>query len=164
MHLEWSSKTSSFRTSCLQQGNGALPSHLTFERTRLEDHCAYKYLLNLAGNAASNRLKYLFFCNSTVVSPVRAGGSGGAGPNNEYEEFYFHRLEHGVNILRPASVDDLPALIQGFQASVTKDSEAERIAARGLAWAKRKASAVLLGAPHRTRGSLRAPRWGSRQH
>jgi hypothetical protein len=89
-----------------------LPPDLRFNRTSLVDHCAFKYLLNLAGNAASNRLKYLFFCNATVVSPVRAGGFGGAGPGNEYEEFFFHRLQPNVTVTSLRNARGRPKVVE----------------------------------------------------
>jgi|AntAceMinimDraft_5_1070358.scaffolds.fasta_scaffold136584_1 hypothetical protein len=39
----------------------------------------------------------------------------GAGPGNEFEEFFFHRLKDGVNCFRPETVFELPALIQSLQ-------------------------------------------------
>ena len=108
---------------------------LEFNRTSLPDHCRYKYLLNLAGNAASSRLKYLFFCNSTVVSPLRSGGNDGAGPGNEYEEFWYHRLKANENVLLPPDVTFLPGLIRELQLD---DIRARRIAAAGTEWARRE--------------------------
>ena len=81
------------------------------------DHCKYKYLLSLSGNANSNRYKYLFFCNATVVAPVRNGGNGGAGDGNEFEEFWHHRAIHGKTVLRPRSIEDLPQVVQELRAS-----------------------------------------------
>ena len=103
-----------------------------FTFTSHEDHCRYRYLLNLAGNGGSNRFKYLFFCNSTVVSPKRNGGLGGAGPGNEFEEFFYHRLVPGEHFVEPPSVDDLPAAVRKLRRN---DATARRIAAKGVEWA-----------------------------
>jgi hypothetical protein len=104
-----------------------------FKFTPHSDHCRYKYLLNLAGNGASNRYKYLFFCNSTVVSPVRNGGLGGAGPGNELEEFFYHRIANGVNALLPPDVESLAETVASLREN---DETARRIADAGLMWAR----------------------------
>jgi hypothetical protein len=108
---------------------------LHFNITSLPSHCQYKYLLNLAGNAASARYKYLFFCNSTVISPVRSGGFGGASEGNEYEEFFYHRLKDGENVLKPPTVHELPQVVAALNDDGTR---ARRIAAAGLKWANRE--------------------------
>jgi hypothetical protein len=53
---------------------------------------------------------------------VRAGGLGGAGPNNEFEEFFFHRLKDGDNCFRPKTVFELPELIHSLQPPLTSNS------------------------------------------
>jgi hypothetical protein len=114
----------------------------------------------LQNSTTKNRTKtrqYLFFCNSTVVAPVRAGGLAGAGPNNEFEEFFFHRLKDGDNCFRPKTVFELPELIHSLQPSATKSSSssssknpiksssvasgdvlAQAVASRGAAWASKE--------------------------
>jgi len=79
IELIYVNSTSQPPTLCAQD---RYPPELRYKPTSMPDHCKYKYLLNLAGNAASSRFKYLFMCNSTVISPVRSGGFGGAGPGN----------------------------------------------------------------------------------
>jgi len=108
---------------------------LHFNVTSLPSHCQFKYLLNLAGNAASARYKYLFFCNSTVISPVRSGGFGGASEGNEYEEFFHHRLKDGENVVKPPTVHNLPQVVAGLK---DDGDRARRIAAAGLKWANRE--------------------------
>ena len=57
-----------------------------------------RYLLNLAGNGASLRTKYLFFCGSAVVSPKKNGGHD-VEKWGEWEEWYYHRLQAGVHFV-----------------------------------------------------------------
>ena len=100
----------------------------------------------------SARLKYLFFCGSVVVAPVRGGGFR-TQPGNEFEEFFFHRLVDGDNALRPESVQDLPELVASLQDSSSSsstassnsgnsgdggDDRARSIAERGGAWAAKE--------------------------
>jgi len=144
-----------------------------FKSTSHSDHCRYRYVLNLCGNAGSNRFKvrkasllvsfflvsiiaffknpnqchlccmyiyfllllqYLFFCDSVVVSPLRNGGFG-ASEGNEFEEFWHHRLEPNVTFVQPSSIDALAETVKAFR---NDDAVARRIAAAGLAWAKRE--------------------------
>ncbi len=55
----------------------------------LEQHCNYKYLLHLEGHTYSSRLKYLLLCGSTVVYNVM----------DQWEEYWYHLLENGKNII-----------------------------------------------------------------
>ena len=48
---------------------------------RLEDHCAFKYLFNYRGVAASFRFKHLFLCGSTVLHV-----------GTEWKEFFYDSL------------------------------------------------------------------------
>ena len=97
------------------------------------------------------------------MAPVRAGGLAGAGPGNEFEEFFFHRLKDGDNCFRPKTVFELPDLIHRLQprtrtssstssrASSTGsanpieqenlasgDALAQAVASRGAAWASKE--------------------------
>lgn len=80
-------------------------------------------------------MQYLFFCGSVVVSPVRSGGNGGAGPGNEYEEYWSHRVKPGVHYVAPPTVTDLPASILELRAN---DAAARAIGEAGAAWAARE--------------------------
>jgi len=55
----------------------------------LEQHCSYKYLLHLEGASYSSRIKYLLLCGSTVVFNVI----------EYWEEYWYHLLENGKNII-----------------------------------------------------------------
>jgi len=55
----------------------------------LEQHCSYKYLLHQEGVTYSSRLKYLLLCGSTVVINVM----------EYWEEYWYHLLENGTNII-----------------------------------------------------------------
>jgi protein glucosyltransferase len=55
----------------------------------IEQHCNYKYLLQLEGVTYSSRLKYLLLCGSTVVFNVM----------EYWEEYWYHLLEDGKNII-----------------------------------------------------------------
>ncbi|CAF1010659.1 unnamed protein product [Adineta steineri] len=57
--------------------------------TTLEQHCNYKHLLHLEGNTYSSRLKYLLLCGSSVVYD----------PIEHYEEYWYHLLENGKNVI-----------------------------------------------------------------
>ena len=66
----------------------------------LEDHCAYRFLFNFRGVAASFRLKHLFLCGSLVFHVGR-----------EWDEFFYsalvpwiHYVPGSVALLSEASV------------------------------------------------------------
>ncbi|XP_069800693.1 protein O-glucosyltransferase 1 [Dendropsophus ebraccatus] len=84
----------------------------------LVDHCAFKYLFNFRGVAASFRLKHLFLCGSLVFHV-----------GEEWQEFFYHRLEPWVHYI-PVRQDlsDLRELLEFVKAN---DVEARRIAERG---------------------------------
>jgi hypothetical protein len=63
--------------------------------TTLEEHCAYKYLLHLPGVTYAARLKYLLFCNATVLAPML--GKSGSQKKGGWFEFYYHSLEAGAH-------------------------------------------------------------------
>jgi hypothetical protein len=51
-----------------------------------------------------------------VVAPLRAGGTGSASKENgEYEEFFYHRLVDGFNLLRPPTVHHLEQTVKALQ-------------------------------------------------
>ncbi|CAL1278037.1 unnamed protein product [Larinioides sclopetarius] len=60
----------------------------------LEDHCAYKYLFNFRGVAASFRLKHLFLCRALVFHV-----------GDEWVEFFYHRLKPWVHYI-PVATDN----------------------------------------------------------
>ncbi|KAE8620969.1 hypothetical protein XENTR_v10004629 [Xenopus tropicalis] len=84
----------------------------------LVDHCAYRYLFNFRGVAASFRLKHLFLCGSLVFHV-----------GDDWLEFFYHRLEPWVHYV-PVSPDlaDLRELLQFVSEN---DEEVKRIAERG---------------------------------
>ncbi|XP_075703373.1 protein O-glucosyltransferase 1 [Rhinoderma darwinii] len=84
----------------------------------LVDHCAFKYLFNFRGVAASFRLKHLFLCGSLVFHV-----------GDEWQEFFYHRLEPWVHYV-PVNQDlsDVRELLEFVKAN---DEEARRIAERG---------------------------------
>lgn len=84
----------------------------------LVDHCAYKYLFNFRGVAASFRMKHLFLCGALVFHV-----------GDEWREFFYHRLEPWVHYI-PVTPDlsDLRELLEFVKAN---DDEARRIAERG---------------------------------
>jgi len=51
------------------------------------DHCKYKYLVHTGGNSYSARLKYLMSCGSVLIYQKQ-----------EFQEFFYHLLENGVNM------------------------------------------------------------------
>lgn len=106
-----------------------------------QDHCKWKYLLQLQGHGASARLKYLLACNSTVILPHEAGGTH-ASRKNQFEEFFYHRLIDGENIVRVEDVFALPALMEQLvNGGPEEDERARRIAAAGAEFAKREITA-----------------------
>lgn len=117
-----------------------LRGHL--DGVRLTDHTRYRYLLQLHGHGASARLKYLLACQGLVVLPRVAGGLR-TSPGNQYEEFYYHLLEDGVNIVQVDSIDELPSLVKSLEAEEAAArqgpgrSKAEDIARRGADLARR---------------------------
>ncbi|KAM3933085.1 protein O-glucosyltransferase 1 isoform 1-T1 [Leptodactylus fuscus] len=84
----------------------------------LVDHCAFKYLFNFRGVAASFRLKHLFLCGSLVFHV-----------GDEWQEFFYHRLEPWVHYI-PVNQDlsDVRELLEFVKEN---DDEARRIAERG---------------------------------
>lgn len=105
------------------------------------DHCKWKYLLQLQGHGASARLKYLLACNSTVILPHEAGGTH-ASRHNQFEEFFYHRLVDGENIIRVEDVSKLPELMEQLvHGGPEQDDRARRIAAAGAAFAKKEITA-----------------------
>ncbi|XP_051162913.1 O-glucosyltransferase rumi homolog isoform X2 [Leptopilina boulardi] len=70
----------------------------------LESHCAYKYLFNYRGVAASFRHKHLFLCESLVFHV-----------GNEWTEFYYDAMKpwiHYIPVSKDASQSELEELIQ----------------------------------------------------
>ena len=106
-----------------------------------QDHCKWKYLLQLQGHGASARLKYLLACNSTVILPQEAGGTH-ASKHNQFEEFLYHRLVDGENIVRVEDVFKLPELLDRFvKGGPDEDAKARKIAAAGAAFAQKEITA-----------------------
>lgn len=86
----------------------------------LEDHCAYKYLFNFRGVAASFRLKHLFLCKSLVFHV-----------GDEWQEFFYTSLKpwvHYVPVKSNPSIEDITNLLNFFK---QHDKLAQQIAERG---------------------------------
>ncbi|CAJ0960568.1 unnamed protein product [Ranitomeya imitator] len=75
--------------SLLQDTLGRPPA----KEVPLTDHCAFKYLFNFRGVAASFRMKHLFLCRSLVFHV-----------GDDWQEFFYHRLEPWVHYI-PVSSD-----------------------------------------------------------
>lgn len=58
------------------------------EEVSLESHCAYKYLFNYRGVAASFRHKHLFLCGSLVFHV-----------GDEWTEFYYHAMKPWIHYI-----------------------------------------------------------------
>ncbi|CAN2387799.1 O-glucosyltransferase 1 [Pristimantis euphronides] len=84
----------------------------------LVDHCAFKYLFNFRGVAASFRLKHLFLCGSLVFHV-----------GDDWQEFFYHRLDPWVHYI-PVNQDlsDVRELLEFVKVN---DEEARKIAERG---------------------------------
>jgi hypothetical protein len=83
-----------------------------FNYATLQDHCQYKYLLHLAGNNYSSRMKYLLACGSIVFFMED--------PNIE---FYYHALTHMKHIVKVKSFEEIKAHIAYFESNVTAAEE-----------------------------------------
>jgi protein glucosyltransferase len=66
------------------------------EPVPLEDHCAYKYLFNFRGVAASFRHRHLFLCNSLVFHV-----------GNDYQEFYYDEMKPWVHYVPVTSTPNV---------------------------------------------------------
>lgn len=88
-----------------------------------EEHCKYKYLINLRGVAASFRLKHLFLCNSVVLNV-----------ESDMVEFFYHALRPWVHYvpIRP----DLGDLLDKVAFLRQNDHIAKQIANRGFNFIK----------------------------
>ncbi|XP_077149667.1 protein O-glucosyltransferase 1 isoform X1 [Ranitomeya variabilis] len=84
----------------------------------LTDHCAFKYLFNFRGVAASFRMKHLFLCRSLVFHV-----------GDEWQEFFYHRLEPWVHYIPVSS--DLSDLRELLEFVKENDDEVRKIADRG---------------------------------
>ena len=58
----------------------------------LEDHCKWKYLLNIPGRSYAGRLKYLLVSNSIVFNIKKK-------EEYQWDEFYYHILEDNKNYI-----------------------------------------------------------------
>jgi hypothetical protein len=85
----------------------------------LPDHCHYKYLLHLAGNSYSSRLKYLMACGSVVFFL--------SDPN---VEFYYSSLEHMKHVIHVQSYQEIRAYMSYFERNVTAAEEIGQAARR----------------------------------
>ncbi|XP_058803538.1 O-glucosyltransferase rumi homolog [Phymastichus coffea] len=100
----------------------------------LESHCAYKYLFNYRGVAASFRHKHLFLCGSLVFHV-----------GEEWTEFYYDVMKpwiHYIPVPSHATQDQLEELIQF---AIDNDAIAKKIADRGrnFIWKNLKLSDVM---------------------
>ncbi|XP_050462265.1 O-glucosyltransferase rumi homolog isoform X2 [Cataglyphis hispanica] len=86
----------------------------------LESHCAYKYLFNFRGVAASFRHKHLFLCRSLVFHV-----------GDEWTEFYYYAMKpwiHYIPVSKNADQKELENLIEFAR---NHDDLAKKIAHRG---------------------------------
>ncbi|KAK3240978.1 hypothetical protein CYMTET_49220 [Cymbomonas tetramitiformis] len=83
--------------------------------------CRFKYLVSISGNTYSNRLKYLFLCNSVVIN-IRKKGS--------FREFFEPLLTPGQHFIQLDDVRELPRVVAELRAN---DHLAEAMARRGTA-------------------------------
>ena len=84
----------------------------------LEEHCEYKYLLNIRGKAASFRLRHLFLCGSLVFHV-----------GDEWTEFFYCTLVPWVHYVPVGrGLEELQDLVAWFDAH---PQQARRIAAAG---------------------------------
>lgn len=86
----------------------------------LESHCAYKYLFNYRGVAASFRHKHLFLCGSLVFHV-----------GDEWLEFYYDSMKpwiHYIPVAKDASQSEIEELIQFAK---DNDEISRKIANRG---------------------------------
>lgn len=88
-----------------------------------EEHCKYKYLINLRGVAASFRLKHLFLCNSVVLNV-----------ESTMVEFFYHSLKPWVHYVPIRS--DLSDLLDKINFLKENDQLAREIAQRGYDFIK----------------------------
>nr|CAG4650212.1 EOG090X07KN [Sida crystallina] len=95
---------------------GAAPA----KEVSLESHCAFKYLFNYRGVAASFRFKHLFLCKSVVFHV-----------GDEWIEFFYHALKpwvHYIPVESNASQHQLRLLIEFAREN---DQLVAKMAARG---------------------------------
>nr|CAG4647963.1 EOG090X07KN [Moina brachiata] len=95
---------------------GAQPA----KEVALEDHCAYKYLFNYRGVAASFRFKHLFLCKSLVFHV-----------GSDWIEFFYPAMKpwvHYIPVPSTASKEAIARLVRFAQAN---DDAVSKIAARG---------------------------------
>ncbi|XP_012534667.1 O-glucosyltransferase rumi homolog isoform X2 [Monomorium pharaonis] len=86
----------------------------------LESHCAYKYLFNFRGVAASFRFKHLFLCRSLVLHV-----------GDEWMEFYYYAMKpwiHYIPVSKNADQKELENLIEFAR---NNDDLSKKIAYRG---------------------------------
>lgn len=67
-------------------------------------HLGYKYLLYNDGNTLSDRMRILLCSDSIIIRK-----------QSDYEEFYTHLLEDGVNYVSYSSEDDLRGIVERFE-------------------------------------------------
>ncbi|XP_033209397.1 O-glucosyltransferase rumi homolog [Belonocnema kinseyi] len=100
----------------------------------LESHCAYKYLFNYRGVAASFRHKHLFLCRSLVFHV-----------GHEWNEFYYNLMKpwiHYIPVPKDASQSELEELVQFAK---DNDEISKKIAHRGrdFIWEKLRMTDVI---------------------
>ena len=88
-----------------------------------EEHCKYKYLVNLRGVAASFRLNHLFLCNSVVLNV-----------ESDMVEFFYHALKPWVHYVPIRG--DLGDLLDKVAFLKENDHIAQEIANRGFEFIK----------------------------
>ncbi|UJR16899.1 hypothetical protein I4U23_003797 [Adineta vaga] len=87
----------------------------------LEEHCNYKYLAHLEGSSYSSRLKYLLLCGSPVLyNPVQY-----------WEEYWYHLLRDGENIVVFEKARDEAALNKMIDYLLQNENKMKRIGRKG---------------------------------
>ncbi|KAL6260049.1 hypothetical protein P5V15_007589 [Pogonomyrmex californicus] len=100
----------------------------------LESHCAYKYLFNFRGVAASFRHKHLFLCRSLVFHV-----------GEDWFEFYYHAMKPWIHYIPVSKNADQKELQDLIEFAKNNDDVSKKIAYRGrdFIWNNLKMSDIL---------------------
>jgi len=98
-------------------------SRAPMQLVALEDHCRYKFLINIAGATYSARLKYLLLCGSTLLQVDE--------PHTEFFQSRMKAFEHFVPV--KADWSDFMDRVEWIRQN---PAEAERIGQRGQKFAR----------------------------
>ncbi|UJR16898.1 hypothetical protein I4U23_003796 [Adineta vaga] len=104
-----------------QKGIDGLAYKASFSYKTLEEHCNYKYLAHLEGSSYSSRLKYLLLCGSPVVYA----------PIQYWEEYWYHLLKDGENIVFFESAGNEGAFNKTLEFLMQNEEKAKEIGRKG---------------------------------